>query len=80
MMDPDKRFTCAQLLQHSYFEGFGNEFDRERKEHNKASMASTQTSQTVKASSNGHVAGPGQTKQASQGVSLLRLVGRPHTD
>ena len=31
-MDPEKRFTCAQLLQHPYFDGFTNEFEREKKE------------------------------------------------
>ena len=29
-MDPEKRFTCAQLLQHRYFDGFYTEFEREK--------------------------------------------------
>ncbi|CAF1213259.1 unnamed protein product [Adineta steineri] len=35
VMDPDKRWTCNQLIQHQYFDGFTNEFDRERKEQQK---------------------------------------------
>ena len=31
-MDPEKRLTCSQLLQHQYFTGYSMEFDRERRE------------------------------------------------
>ncbi|CAF4308715.1 unnamed protein product, partial [Rotaria sp. Silwood2] len=35
VMDPEKRLTCGQLSQHPYFDGFTNEFERERKEQQK---------------------------------------------
>ena len=69
-MDPDKRFTCAQLLQHPYFDNFTNEFERERKEQMKHLHREQQKllQQQAKLQSNVHVTGVGQTK--NQGVSF----------
>jgi len=67
-MDPDKRLTCGQLLQHPYFDGFGNEFDRERKEQQKHLHREQQKliQQQTKLQNNVYVTG---NKQANQGVS-----------
>ena len=77
-MDPDKRLTCNQLLQHPYFDGFTNEFEREKKEQMKhlhreqQKLLQQQQQQQAKMQSNVHVTGAGQNKQ-NQGVSLLPI-------
>jgi len=70
-MDPDKRLTCGQLLQHQYFDGFNNEFDRERKERQKQLDREQQKilQQQAKLQNNVYVS---NTKQQNQGVSLLK--------
>jgi hypothetical protein len=80
-MDPEKRFTCAQLLQHPYFDGFNNEFEREKKEQMKhlhreqqKLIQQQQQQQQAKLQSNVYVSGPGQTKQQNQGVSFHEFV------
>ena len=67
-MDPDKRSTCSQLLQHPYFDGFSNEFDRERKEQQKHLHREQQKllQQQAKMQSNAYATG---NKQPNQGVS-----------
>jgi hypothetical protein len=72
-MDPDKRFTCAQLLQHPYFDSFTNEFEREKKEQIKHLHREQQKliQQQAKLQSNAYGTGAGQNKQPNQGVSLL---------
>lgn len=79
-MDPEKRFTCAQLLQHQYFDGFVNEFEREKKEQIKhihreqQKLLQQQQQQQAKLQSNVYVTGAGQTKQSNPGgVSLIFL-------
>ncbi len=69
-MDPDKRLTCGQLLQHQYFDGFNNEFDRERKERQKLLDREQQKllQQQAKLQNNVYVS---NTKQQNPGVSLL---------
>ena len=77
-MDPDKRFTCAQLLQHPYFDGFTNEFDRERKEQQKhlhreqqkILQQQQQQQQQAKYQNNAYISGAGQTKSQNPGVSI----------
>ena len=71
-MDPEKRFTCAQLLQHPYFDGFSSEFDRERKEQQKHLYREQQrlSQQQAKLQNNVYGTGAGQTKQQNQGVSF----------
>lgn len=66
-MDPDKRLTCAQLSQHPYFDGFTNEFERERKEQQKHLHREQQKllQQQAKIQNNVYVTGTKQT----QGVS-----------
>jgi len=73
-MDPEKRFTCAQLLQHPYFDGFTNEFEREKKEQIKHLHREQQKliQQQTKLQNNVYVTGAGQTKQ-NQGVSFYLL-------
>jgi ribosomal protein S17E len=74
-MDPEKRFTCAQLLQHPYFDGFTNEFEREKKEQIKHLHREQQKliqQQTKQLQNNVYVTGAGQAKQ-NQGVSLIIL-------
>jgi hypothetical protein len=70
-MDPDKRLTCGQLLQHQYFDGFNNEFDRERKERQKQLDREQQKllQQQAKLQNNVYVS---NTKQQNPGVSLLK--------
>ena len=80
MMDPEKRFTCAQLLQHPYFDGFTNEFDREKKElikstlreQNKLLMQQQQQQQAQPVKPPTNVFATGQTKGPNQGVSRAR--------
>ncbi|CAF1277426.1 unnamed protein product [Adineta ricciae] len=80
VMDPDKRFTCGQLLQHQYFEGFNSEFERERKEQqkqlqreqHKLSHSQQQQQQQAKLQSNVYVS---NTKQQNPGKSLPSLMG-----
>jgi hypothetical protein len=69
-MDPEKRLTCGQLLQHQYFDGFTNEFERERKEQQKHLHREQQKllQQQAKLQNNVYVTG---TKQQNPGVSLL---------
>ena len=75
-MDPEKRLPCAQLLQHQYFDGFNNEFEREKKEQakqlqreqQKLFQQQQQQQQQAKLQSNAYAASTGQTKQPSQGV------------
>jgi hypothetical protein len=69
-MDPDKRLTCGQLLQHAYFDGFTNEFERERKEQQKHLHREQQKilQQQAKLQNNVYVTG---NKQQNQGVSVL---------
>lgn len=81
IMDPDKRLTCNQLLQHSFFEGFANEFEREKKEllkstqreMNRMLMSQQQqaaaSSQPSKTSNTSYVSGAGQSKGQTQGVN-----------
>ena len=76
-MDPEKRFTCAQLLQHQYFDGFNNEFERERKEQakqlqreqQKLLQQQQQQQQQAKLQSNVYASGAVQPKQPNPGVS-----------
>ena len=74
-MDPEKRSTCSQLMQHPYFDGFTNEFEREKKEHMKhlhrEQQKLLQQQQQAKLQSNVYVGGAGQTKQQNQGVSFF---------
>lgn len=84
-MDPDKRLTCAQLLQHSFFDGFASEFEREKKEvlrssqreMNKMLLMQQQqqqqqaAAQQSKPSNPNYVSGAGQSKGQTQGVSVL---------
>lgn len=70
-MDPDKRLTCSQLVQHPYFDGFGNEFDRERKEQQKHLHREQQKLlQQAKMQNNIYATG---TKQNNPGVSTDEL-------
>jgi hypothetical protein len=71
-MDPEKRFTCAQLLQHPYFDGFINEFEREKKEQIKHLNREQQKliQQQTKLQNNIYITGAGQTRQPNQGVSF----------
>ena len=86
-MDPDKRLTCNQLLQHSFFEGFANEFEREKKEllkstqreMNRMLMLQQQqqqqaaaSSQPSKTSNTSYVSGAGQSKGQTQGVNIVQ--------
>ncbi|CAF3292814.1 unnamed protein product [Rotaria socialis] len=76
VMDPEKRFTCAQLLQNPYFDGFTNEFERERKEQTQRLQREQQKLlQQVKPPSNVYVAGAGQTKQNPGGKTHPTLTG-----
>jgi hypothetical protein len=72
-MDPDKRLTCGQLLQHPYFDGFSNEFDRERKEQQKHLHREQQKliQQQVKLQNNAYTTG---NKQPNQGVSIESIL------
>lgn len=71
-MDPEKRFTCSQLLQHPYFDGFSNEFDREKKEQMKQLHREQQKllQQQAKMQNNSYATGAGQTKPQNPGVSF----------
>ncbi|CAF3445881.1 unnamed protein product [Rotaria socialis] len=66
VMDPEKRLTCGQLSQHPYFDGFTNEFERERKEQQKHLHREQQKllQQQAKIQNNVYVTG---TKQQNQG-------------
>ncbi len=72
-MDPEKRLTCGQLLQHQYFDGFTNDFERERKEQQKHIHREQQKllQQQAKMQNNSYVTG---TKQQNPGVSLLNKI------
>jgi hypothetical protein len=73
-MDPEKRFTCAQLLQHPYFDSFTNEFEREKKEQIKHLHREQQKllQQQTKLQNNSYATGVGQQmKQPNQGVSFI---------
>ena len=72
-MDPDKRLTCGQLLQHPYFDGFTNDFERERKEQQKHLHREQQKllQQQAKIQNNSYITG---TKQQNPGVSLLNKI------
>jgi serine/threonine protein kinase len=78
VMDPDKRLTCGQLLQHPYFDGFNNEFERERKEQQKHSHREQQKflQQQAKLQNNVYVTG---NKQQNQGVSLKDSILKKQT-
>ncbi|CAF0765614.1 unnamed protein product [Rotaria sp. Silwood1] len=77
VMDPEKRFTCSQLLQHPYFDGFTNDFEREKKEQIKhlhreqQKLIQQQQQQQVKLQNNVYATGGGQTKQQTQGGKTL---------
>ena len=77
-MDPDKRLTCAQLSQHPYFDGFSNEFEREKKEQQKHLHREQQKllqQQQAKLQNNAYVTGGNPpTKQANPGVSSSALL------
>jgi hypothetical protein len=82
-MDPEKRFTCAQLLQHPYFDGFTNDFEREKKEQIKhlhreqqklLQQQQQQQQQQAKLQNNVYVSNTGQTKQQTQGVSFYYYI------
>jgi Skp family chaperone for outer membrane proteins len=75
-MDPEKRYTCAQLLQHPYFDSFTNEFEREKKEQLKHLHREQQKllQQQAKLQNNAYGTGAGQSKQPNQGVSCLFLL------
>ena len=67
VMDPDKRLTCSQLTQHQYFDGFNNEFERERKEQQKHLHREQQKLlQQTKMQNNVYATG---SKQSNPGVS-----------
>ncbi|CAF0948045.1 unnamed protein product [Didymodactylos carnosus] len=72
-MDPEKRFTCAQLLQHPYFDGFSNEFEREKKEQQKHLHREQQKliQQQPKLQNSVY----SQSKQQAQGKILPSLTG-----
>ncbi|UJR10695.1 hypothetical protein I4U23_014889 [Adineta vaga] len=74
VMDPDKRSTCGQLLQHQYFEGFSNELDRERKGQQKQLQREQHKllQQQAKLQSNMYVS---NTKQQNPGKTLPSLMG-----
>lgn len=76
-MDPEKRFTCAQLLQHPYFDSFINEFEREKKEqlkhlHREQQKLQQQQQQAAAKSQSMAYAtgGAGPNKTQTTGVSL----------
>ncbi|UJR35127.1 hypothetical protein I4U23_027898 [Adineta vaga] len=80
VMDPEKRFSCSQLLQHQYFDGFNNEYERERKEQAKQLLREQQRlqqpqQQQAKLQSNVYVSGAGQMKQPNPGKNLPSLTG-----
>ncbi|CAF1224576.1 unnamed protein product [Rotaria magnacalcarata] len=82
VMGPEKRFTCEELLQHPYFDGFINEFEREKKEqirylHREQQKLLQQQppQQQVKLQSTVYVPVPGQTKQNPGGKTLPTLTG-----
>ena len=75
-MDPEKRFTCAQLLQHPYFDSFINEFEREKKEqlkhlHREQQKLIQQQQQQTKTQANVYGPAAGQTRSQNPGVSCL---------
>ncbi|CAF0819803.1 unnamed protein product [Rotaria sordida] len=74
VMDPEKRLTCGQLSQHPYFDGFTNEFERERKEQQKHLHREQQKllQQQAKIQNNVYATG---TKQPNQGKTLPSLTG-----
>jgi len=95
IMDPDKRLTCNQLLQHSFFEGFANEFEREKKEllkstqreMNRMLMLQQQqqqqaaaSSQPSKTSNTSYVSGAGQSKGQTQGHLPTLPLSQDHDD
>lgn len=73
-MDPEKRFTCAQLLQHPYFDSFVNEFEREKKEQMKhlhrEQQKLLQQQQQAKTQANVYGPGGGPTRTQNPGVSI----------
>jgi ATPase subunit of ABC transporter with duplicated ATPase domains len=76
-MDPEKRFTCSQLLQHPYFDGFITEFEREKKEQTKQLHREQQKlmQQQAKLQNNIYATGAGQIKQQqNQGVSFFFFI------
>ncbi|CAF4562998.1 unnamed protein product [Rotaria sp. Silwood1] len=74
VMDPEKRLTCGQLSQHPYFDGFTNEFERERKEQQKHLHREQQKILQQQAKIQNNVYGAG-TKQQNQGKTLPSLTG-----
>ena len=71
-MDPEKRLTCSQLTQHPYFDGFSNEFDRERKEQQKHLHREQQKLLQAKMQNSVYATGP---KQPNPGVRIdLNLI------
>lgn len=64
-MDPEKRLTCSQLIQHPYFDGFSNDFERERKEQQKHLHREQQKLLQAKMQNNVYATG---TKQPNPGV------------
>lgn len=79
-MDPEKRLTCAQLSQHPYFDGFSNDFEREKKEQQKHFHREQQKllqQQQAKLQNNAYVSGSNPpTKQQNPGVSWPALLDR----
>ncbi|CAF0794726.1 unnamed protein product [Didymodactylos carnosus] len=73
VMDPEKRFTCSQLLQHPYFDGFSNEFDREKKEQQKQLHREQQ--KLIQQQSKLQNTVYSQSKQQNQGKTLPSLTG-----
>ena len=82
-MDPDKRFTCSLLSQHPYFDGFSNEFEREKKEQQKhlhreqqKLLQQQQQKQAQEGKMSNNVYAPGtntNNKQQPQGVCVNSL-------
>ena len=72
-MDPEKRLTCSQLVQHPYFDGFTNEFERERKEQQKHVHREQQKLLQQQTKLQNNVYGTG-VKQQNQGVSSLNRI------
>ena len=75
-MDPEKRLTCGQLLQHPYFDGFTNEFERDRKEQQKHLHREQQKLlQQQQAKLQNNMYGT-SNKQQNQGVSESHRIGK----
>ncbi|CAF1144460.1 unnamed protein product [Adineta steineri] len=91
VMDPEKRFTCAHLLQHQYFDGFNSEYEREKKEQIKQiqreqqklilqqqqqqQQLQQQQQQQAKPQNSVYVSATGPNKQSNQGKTVSSLPG-----